>query len=131
MPLNEIITQTDRVRGLRQSRPPPLASWAIPIAFIGMAVARLVQVRTLAHRHCVSLGEIVDLARLTGSNRLGRIFAGYEVAIIEFMISAGVELVYAVLIVLMLLAWRSNSQTQSRVWKYLQELENREHRRNP
>jgi hypothetical protein len=118
-----MITPTDRVRGLRQSRPPPIAIWLFPAVSASLAFARIAQVRELARRFSVGYEEIIVLLRLTESERIGRPFAGYEVAIREHMFSVGVLLGCAAQLVVFILLWRSNSRMQARIWKHLQKLE--------
>lgn len=117
------MNQADRARAMRQRRPPPLASWLLPFAFAGMAIARLAQVRTLAQTFGVGFEEIWNLVKLSESERLARPFQGYEVSIIEHIISAGVLVCFSGLLTLILFFWRLNARAQEKVWRYVEALE--------
>jgi hypothetical protein len=121
-----MITQTDRIRGARQALGPPRVNWLIPGAFLALALGRVAQIRSLAVRFDVRTSDVVALFRLTESARIGRVFRGYEVAIIVHTISVGVLLAFAGLQVFILWTWRVNSRTQRRLWNHVEELESRQ-----
>lgn len=100
-------------------------AWVVGGLFALAGAVEIARAASLASQWQISFSEAVELIRLFESPPIERACTGYEVALIERILSALVEFGFSTLMILVGFASRRARQTTSRLWARIDDLENR------